>query len=778
MTEFSSRITTRIAQEISARPNQVEAAVALLDGGATVPFIARYRKDVTGNLSDAQLRILEERLVYLRELDDRRGVILAAIEAQGKLSDELREQILAADAKQTLEDLYAPYKSKRRTRAMIAKEAGLEPLADLILADRTVDPMAAAENFINAEKGVADAAVALTGARDILAERISLDPGLRETLREFMSSRGELVSKRVELGGDQPADADVQSAKFKDYFEFREALSKIPSHRVLAVLRGRREGVLAVSVELTPDEELQNPHPAESLIAKHYGIERTGRLADDWLLSVCRWAWRVKLRLSIETDLLEEIRERAEETAIGVFGENLRDLLLAAPAGHYAVLGLDPGFRTGVKTAVIDSTGRVLAHDVLMMHTSTAQKQRAEAQLIDLCRKYKPAFIAIGNGTASRETSAIVGDVLRTHSDIEAQRVMVSEAGASVYSASELATEELPNLDVSYRGAVSIARRLQDPLAELVKIDPKAIGVGQYQHDVDHLKLARRLAAVVEDCVNFVGVDVNTASPQLLSHVAGLTRRVAQEIVAYREKEGAFPDRQALKNVPFLGDARFQQAAGFLRIPQGTNPLDETGVHPEAYGLVKKMTKALGLTRVQDLMRNEAVLKRIKPADFVDEKFGVLTIRDILAELEKPARDPRAEFKTASFKDDVQTIDDLRPGMKLEGVVANVAAFGAFVDIGVHVNGLVHVSALADHFVKDPREEVRVGQVVRVVVIEVDPARQRIALSMRSDGKGGYTSASAVSRKGGSGRNDHSDRNKGGKVAQTALGAAFAALKR
>ena len=427
---------------------------------------------------------------------------------------------------------------------------------------------------------------------------------------------------------------------------------------------------------------------------------------------------------------------------------------------------------------MIDSTGRVLAHDVLMMHTSTAQKQRAEAQLIDLCRKYKPAFIAIGNGTASRETSAIVGDVLRTHSDIEAQRVMVSEAGASVYSASELATEELPNLDVSYRGAVSIARRLQDPLAELVKIDPKAIGVGQYQHDVDHLKLARRLAAVVEDCVNFVGVDVNTASPQLLSHVAGLTRRVAQEIVAYREKEGAFPDRQALKNVPFLGDARFQQAAGFLRIPQGTNPLDETGVHPEAYGLVKEMTKALGLTRVQDLMRNEAVLKRIKPADFVDEKFGVLTIRDILAELEKPARDPRAEFKTASFKDDVQTIDDLRPGMKLEGVVANVAAFGAFVDIGVHVNGLVHVSALADHFVKDPREEVRVGQVVRVVVIEVDPARQRIALSMRSDGKGGYTSASAVSRKGGSGRNDHSDRNKGGKVAQTALGAAFAALKR
>ena len=412
------------------------------------------------------------------------------------------------------------------------------------------------------------------------------------------------------------------------------------------------------------------------------------------------------------------------------------------------------------------------------MHTSAAQKQRAEAQLIDLCHKYKPAFIAIGNGTASRETSAIVGDVLRTHSEIEAQRVMVSEAGASVYSASELATEELPNLDVSYRGAVSIARRLQDPLAELVKIDPKAIGVGQYQHDVDHLKLARRLAAVVEDCVNFVGVDVNTASPQLLSHVAGLTRRVAQEIVAYREKEGAFPDRQALKKVPFLGDARFQQAAGFLRIPQGTNPLDETGVHPEAYGLVKKMTKALGLTSVQDLMRNGAVLKRIKPTDFVDEKFGVLTIRDILAELEKPARDPRAEFKTASFKDDVQTIDDLRPGMKLEGVVANVAAFGAFVDIGVHVNGLVHVSALADHFVKDPREEVRVGQVVHVVVIEVDPARQRIALSMRSDGKGGYTSASAVSRKGGSGRNDHSDRNKGGKVAQTALGAAFAALKR
>ena len=777
MTELSTRISARIAEEISARPRQVEAAVALLDGGATVPFIARYRKDVTENLTDAQLRTLEERLVYLRELDDRRDAILAAIEAQGKLTDELRAQIMEAEAKQTLEDLYAPYKSKRRTRAMIAREAGLEPLADMILADRSVDPMKAAEGFVNAEKGVADAAAALTGARDILSERFSLDADLREALRRFMSVRGDLVSKK--LDGDEPVDAEAKAkiAKFSDYFDFREALSKIPSHRVLAVLRGRREGILAVSVELPADEEAETPHPAEGIIAEHFRIERTGRAADEWLLSVCRWTWRVKSRLSIETDLLEEVRERAEETAIGVFGENLRDLLLAAPAGHHAVIGLDPGFRTGVKTAVIDSTGRVLAHDVLMMHSGEASKRRSEAQLIDLCLRFKPTFIAIGNGTASRETSAVVGDVLRARPEIKAQRVIVSEAGASVYSASELATEELPDLDVSYRGAVSIARRLQDPLAELVKIDPKAIGVGQYQHDVDHQKLERRLSAVVEDCVNFVGVDVNTASPQLLSHVAGLTRRVAQEIVAYREKEGAFKERKALKKVPLLGDARFLQAAGFLRIPSAANPLDGTGVHPEAYGLVEKMAKSLGL-EVKSLMRNESALKHLRPQDFVDEKFGVLTIRDILTELEKPARDPRQEFKTAAFKDDVQTIDDLRPGMKLEGVVANVAAFGAFVDIGVHVNGLVHVSALADHFVKDPREEVRVGQVVHVTVVDVDPVRQRIALSMRSDGSAGNAAQS-----GGRGeRSDRNDRQRGGRskpqASQTALGAAFAALKR
>lgn len=780
MTELSTRISARIAQEISARPNQVDAAVALLDEGATVPFIARYRKDVTGDLTDAQLRVLEERLVYLRELDARRDTVLASIETQGKLTDELRAQIMAAETKQTLEDLYAPYRSKRRTRAAIAREAGLEPLADRLLEDRGADPEAVAAEFVSAERGVADAAQALTGARDILAERFSLDPELRERLRAFMSERGELVSRRIEDKTDDP-QAEEKAAKFRDYFDFREAVSSVPSHRALAVLRGRREGVLGVSVELPEAEETLVPHPAEGLVAERFGIARTGRAADEWLLGVCRWTWRVKSRLSIETDLLEELRERAEETAIGVFGENLRDLLLAAPAGHHAVIGLDPGFRTGVKTAVIDATGRVLAHDVLMMHSSAALRQRSEAQLVELCRRFRPAFIAIGNGTASRETSAFVGDMLRAHPEIETQRVIVSEAGASVYSASELASRELPELDVSYRGAVSIARRLQDPLAELVKIDPKAIGVGQYQHDVDHQKLERRLAAVVEDCVNFVGVDVNTASPQLLEHVAGLTRRVAQEIVSYREANGAFADRRALLNVPFLGAARFQQSAGFLRIPRGANPLDGTGVHPESYGVVERMAAALGLKSVSELMGSAALLKRLRAQDFADETAGVLTVRDIIAELEKPARDPRAEFKTATFKDDVQTINDLQPGMKLEGVVANVAAFGAFVDIGVHVNGLVHVSALADHFVKDPREEVRVGQVVRVTVVDVDPARQRIGLSMRSDGKSGPQSgASAGGRD--RDRNRGAGKSRGGRASgpqqQTALGAAFAALKR
>lgn len=766
-TALSSRLCARLAQEVEAAPRQIEAAAALLDGGATVPFIARYRKEATGGLTDAQLRLLEERLVYLRELEERRAAILAAIEAQGKLTDELRAAIEAADAKQALEDLYAPYRSKRRTRAMIAREAGLEPLADALLADPRLDPRTAAAPYANPEKGVADADAALSGARDILAERFSLDAGLREALRAFLSKRGDVVSRVIE---EKRAEAE----KFADYFDYREPFGKVPSHRALALLRGRREGLLGLSIELSPEEEAAPRHPAEEIIAREFGIEDCGRAADAWLLGCCRWTWRVKCRSSLETDLFEELRERAEETAITVFGDNLRDLLLAAPAGHHAVVGLDPGFRTGVKAAAIDATGRVLAHDVLMMHKSEAEKAAAKRRLADMIRRSKAAFVAIGNGTASRETSAVVGEVLREDPTLGAARVIVSEAGASVYSASALASEELPDLDVSYRGAVSIARRLQDPLAELVKIDPKAIGVGQYQHDVDHLKLERRLGAVVEDCVNFVGVDVNTASPQLLSYVAGLTQRVAREIVKRREAEGPFRTREALKAVPYLGAARFLQSAGFLRIPHGDDPLDATGVHPESYGVVRRILAKNGLSKIEDLMGNAALLERLCPADYADEKFGVPTVADIIRELEKPGRDPRSDFKTAVFDEAVQTIEDLRPGMKLEGVVTNVAAFGAFVDIGVHDNGLVHVSAMADRFVKDPRELVRVGQVVKVTVVDVDLKRRRIALSMRSDGKAGP----AAGRGGRGERDGRGDRSGRAEPRQTAMGAAFAALKR
>lgn len=771
MTEqLPARISARIADEIGARPSQVESAVCLLDDGATVPFIARYRKEVTGGLTDTQLRMLEERLVYLRELEDRRTTILTALEGTGKLTETLREQINACETKLALEAVYAPFKSRRRTRAAIAREAGLEPLADAILLNRKCDPTSVAESYVAPEKGITDVQAALDGARDILAERFGADANLREILRSYLSANADLVSRDAKTTKD--ASPDELAAKYRDYFDYREPLARVPSHRALAILRGQREGVLNVSIELSEEKEALRPHPAEALLAEYLNFSRTGQLADDWLLSVCRWTWRVKFRLSLETELLEALRERAEEVAIGVFGENLRDLLLAAPAGHYAVVGLDPGLRTGVKAAVIDETGRVLAHDVLMMHGSSAAKEAAKVKLVSLLRDSRAAFIAIGNGTASRETSAIVGEVLREHPEIEANRVIVSEAGASVYSASELASEELPELDVVYRGAVSIARRLQDPLAELVKIEPKAIGVGQYQHDVDGQKLERRLSAVVEDCVNFVGVDVNTASPQLLEHVAGLTRRVAQEIVRYREQHGAFEDRNELGNVPYLGAARFQQAAGFLRIPQGRNPLDGTGVHPESYGVVERMVERLGLKGAGDLMKKPSLLKNIRPQDYANERFGVPTVLDIINELGKPRRDPRADFITAKFDEEVNTIEDLREGMKLEGVISNVADFGAFVDIGVHVNGLVHVSALSDHFVRDPREVVRVGQVVKVTVVEVDIPRQRIALSMRADGCAGVT-------RGGIRRNDGSRNGREKKsCAPTAMGAAFAALKR
>lgn len=770
MTEqLPARIAARIAEEIGARPTQVESAVCLLDEGATVPFIARYRKEVTGGLTDTQLRTLEERLVYLRELEDRRATILGALEAAGKLTELLREQIDACETKLALEAVYAPFKSRRRTRAAIAREAGLEPLADAILTDRKCVPANVAQSYVAPEKGVADIQAALDGARDILAERFGADANLREILRSYLATHADLVSRNANaVEGEAIGE---QSAKYRDYLNYREPLSRVPSHRALAILRGQREGVLNISIELSEEEEALRPHPVEVLLAEHLNFARTGLPADDWLLTVCRWTWRVKFRLSLETELLEELRERAEETAIGVFGENLRDLLLAAPAGHHAVVGLDPGLRTGVKAAVIDDTGRVLAHDVLMMHGSSAAKEAAKVKLVRMLRDSRASFIAIGNGTASRETSAVVGEVLREHPEIETNRVIVSEAGASVYSASELASEELPELDVVYRGAVSIARRLQDPLAELVKIEPKAIGVGQYQHDVDGQKLERRLSAVIEDCVNFVGVDVNTASPQLLEHVAGLTRRVAQEIVRYREQHGAFGDRNELGEVPYLGATRFQQAAGFLRIPQGKNPLDSTGVHPESYGVVARMVERLGLKSVGDLMKNPGLLKKIRPQDYADERFGVPTVLDIINELGKPRRDPRADFTTAKFDEAVNVIEDLREGMKLEGVVSNVADFGAFVDIGVHVNGLVHVSALSDHFVRDPREVVRVGQVVKVTVVEVDIPRQRIALSMRSDGRAGTA-------RGGVRRNDanHSGREEMHR-GTTAMGVAFAALK-
>ena len=770
MTEqLPARIAARIAEEIGARPTQVESAVCLLDEGATVPFIARYRKEVTGGLTDTQLRTLEERLVYLRELEDRRITILVALEAAGKLTEPLREQIDTCETKLALEAVYAPFKSRRRTRAAIAREAGLEPLADAILTDRKCAPANVAQSYVAPEKGVADIQAALDGARDILAERFGADANLREILRSYLAIHADLVSRNANV--IEGKAIGEQTAKYRDYLNYREPLSRVPSHRALAILRGQREGVLNISIELSEEEEALRPHPVEALLAEHLNFARTGLPADDWLLTVCRWTWRVKFRLSLETELLEELRERAEETAIGVFGENLRDLLLAAPAGHHAVVGLDPGLRTGVKAAVIDDTGRVLAHDVLMMHGSSAAKEAAKVKLVRMLRDSRASFIAIGNGTASRETSAVVGEVLREHPEIETNRVIVSEAGASVYSASELASEELPELDVVYRGAVSIARRLQDPLAELVKIEPKAIGVGQYQHDVDGQKLERRLSAVIEDCVNFVGVDVNTASPQLLEHVAGLTRRVAQEIVRYREQHGAFGDRNELGEVPYLGAARFQQAAGFLRIPQGKNPLDSTGVHPESYGVVARMVERLGLKSVGDLMKNPGLLKKLRPQDYADERFGVPTVLDIINELGKPRRDPRADFTTAKFDEEVNVIEDLREGMKLEGVVSNVADFGAFVDIGVHVNGLVHVSALSDHFVRDPREVVRVGQVVKVTVVEVDIPRQRIALSMRADGRAGTA-------RGGVRRNDvnHSGRKEMHR-GTTVMGVAFAALK-
>ena len=717
-------IGQRIANELNVQEWQVKAAVDLLDGGATVPFIARYRKEVTGTLDDAQLRTLEERLRYLRELEDRRKTILDSIKEQGKLTDELALQIGTADTKARLEDLYLPYKPKRRTKAQIAKEAGLEPLADLLLSEPQNDPKEVAARFVNADKEVATPEAALEGARAILVERFAENAELLGALRESYWQRGLLTSKVRE--GKQ-----TDGAKFADYFDFSEPLTKLPSHRILALFRGEKEEVLDLRME--EDKASTEPgyiSPYEGRTALTFGITDKGRPGDRWLLDSVRWAWRTKLRFSIELDMKMRLWQLAEDEAVKVFAGNLRDLLLAAPAGARPTLGLDPGYRTGVKVAVVDATGKVVATDTVYPHEPKRQWDESIATLARLCRVHKVELVAIGNGTASRETDKLAGELVSKHPDLKLTKIMVSEAGASVYSASAYASQELPDLDVSLRGAVSIARRLQDPLAELVKIDPKSIGVGQYQHDLAEYKLSRSLDAVVEDCVNAVGVDLNTASAPLLARVSGLGEWVAQNIVTHRNANGPFRTRKALNGVMGLGPKTFEQAAGFLRIPNGDDPLDASGVHPEAYPVVRRILEATK-SDIKVVIGNGSVLKKLRPENFTDDKFGIPTVKDILAELEKPGRDPRPEFKTATFMEGVEKIGDLKPGMMLEGVVTNVAAFGAFVDVGVHQDGLVHISALSDTFVKDPRDVVKPGDIVRVKVLEVDTARKRISLTMR-----------------------------------------------
>jgi uncharacterized protein len=733
-------IEQRIAEEIAAKPAQVHAAVALLDEGATVPFIARYRKEVTGGLDDTQLRNLEERLRYLRELEERRAAILASIEEQGKLSDELRKDIVEADTKARLEDLYLPYKPKRRTKAQIAREAGLEPLALGLREDPTRAPEEFAKEFVDAEKGVADVKAALDGARAILMETFAEDAALVGELRELMWTRGQIRAKVVD--GKQN-----EGAKFRDYFDHAEPLKAIPSHRLLALFRARNEGVL--DLELEPSAQPDQGHlDAEGRVAVHAGIAPRGRAADAWLLETCRQTWRIKLHLQLALDLFGKAREAAEDEAIRVFGDNLKDLMMAAPAGPKVVMGLDPGIRTGVKVAVVDGTGKMLGTHTIYPHEPRNEWDKSISQLATACKTFNVNLIAIGNGTASRETDKLAGELMKKHPELKLSKIVVSEAGASVYSASETAAKEFPDLDVSLRGAVSIARRLQDPLAELVKIEPKAIGVGQYQHDVNQVKLARALDARVEDCVNAVGVDVNTASAPLLARVAGLSPSVAENVVKFRDANGAFRTREQLKKVPRLGDKAFEQCAGFLRVPAGDNPLDASAVHPEAYPVVERIVKQCG-REVKSLIGDIAFIKTLKAEAFTDDKFGAPTVRDILKELEKPGRDPRPEFVTATFAEGVEEVKHLVPGMVLEGRVSNVAAFGAFVDIGVHQDGLVHVSALSHKFVKDPREVVKAGDVVKVKVLEVDLARQRIALTMRLDDPLGDARSARDARAGG-----------------------------
>ncbi len=726
----ANAINRRIADELKVAERQVASAVELLDGGATVPFIARYRKEATGALDDAQLRTLEERLRYLRELEERRKAVLDSIREQGKLDAALEARINEADSKARLEDIYLPFKPKRRTKAQIAREHGLEPLADLLMTKPDLDPKTQAAPFVKGEE-VASPEAALEGARAILVERFAEDADLVGRLREDFWRQGKLVSKLRE--GKAQA-----GAKFADYFDFSEPLAKLPSHRILAIFRGEREEALDVSLLADPNAEpgSRAPGPYELAIAARFGLAQRGRPGDAWLMETVRWAWRTKIEVHLSVDLRMRLWTFAEDEGVKVFAANLRDLLLAAPAGARATLGLDPGFRTGVKVAVVDATGKVVDTTAIFPHEPQRRWDESLAVLAALCAKHKVELVAIGNGTASRETDKLAADLMGKYPALKLTKVMVSEAGASVYSASEYASKELPALDVTLRGAVSIARRLQDPLAELVKVDPKSIGVGQYQHDLAETKLGRSLDAVVEDCVNGVGVEVNTASAKLLARVSGVGESLANAIVAHRDANGPFARRAQLKDVPHLGAKAFELAAGFLRIQNGDDPLDRSGVHPEAYPVVRRILERTK-SDIAAVIGNATMLRGLKPADFVDERFGVPTVTDIIRELEKPGRDPRPQFKTAAFQEGVETLDDLKPGMILEGVVTNVAAFGAFVDVGVHQDGLVHVSALANTFVKDPRDVVKPGQIVKVKVLEVDKPRKRIALTMRLDDQPG-----------------------------------------
>ena len=766
---LNQQISQLIAQELNVRDSQILAAIQLLDDGNTIPFIARYRKEATGGLDDTQLRHFETRLIYLRELEDRRQTILKSIEEQGKLTDELRDKIQATQSKTELEDLYLPFKPKRRTKGQIAIEAGLEPLADLLWNEPKTVPETTALDYVNAEKGVADVKAALDGARYILMERFAEDAGLLAKVRDYLSKNALIVSKVIE-------GKEAEGAKFQDYFDHQELLKNVPSHRALAMFRGRNEGILQLSLNADPEaEEGSRQNYCEEIIRDYLGVRFTGQPADKWREQVIAWTWKIKVALHLETELMATLREKAEDEAIDVFARNLTALLMAAPAGAKNTMGLDPGLRTGVKVAVVDNTGKLLATDTIYPHTG--QMERAMLSIFQLIKQHNVELIAIGNGTASRETERFAKDVIKEIKEHKPQTVVVSEAGASVYSASELAAQEFPDLDVSLRGAVSIARRLQDPLAELVKIEPKAIGVGQYQHDVNQSQLARKLDAVVEDCVNAVGVDLNTASVPLLARVAGMTKTIAQNIVAYRDENGRFDSREQLKKVPRLGPKAFEQCAGFMRIAAGNNPLDASGVHPEAYPVVEKILQATEQS-IQDLMGNAGLVRQLDAKQFTDEQFGLPTVQDIFKELEKPGRDPRGEFKTATFAEGVEEITDLKAGMILEGTVTNVTNFGAFVDIGVHQDGLVHISSLSDKFVEDPHQVVKTGDVVKVKVLEVDVARRRIALTMRldesavkNDGKSDRTLSAKP-------RSDNARQDRSNPRANNTMGNAFAdALK-